>query len=221
MADTPTGETVTPEPLSNEGNPTATTPVVNAIDPAEVERLKKELAQAQMQANQLTNKLTAKEQEEAAAKAKQLEEKEEFKTLYEQTQARLKEIEDRDAANERSQHLTTETSTIFADYPETVVELAKTAGLGLTDDSDAAKAALKEKLDSFKARVGTSSPITSNNPEAPVQTTDTQSLVTRTNKSEGSPMAIASARGDLTPQFEYIRNLKGIQRMKEIAQNGA
>jgi len=214
MADTTPVETAAVAP-SNEPNTPA--PVVGIVD---VEAAKREAAQAQIRANQLQNELDRIKAEQATAQQKQLEEKEEFKTLYEQTQTRLKEIEDASVAKERTQQLTSDTNAILSEYSDSVVELAKTVGLSLTDDSDAAKASLKEKLDAFKAKVGVAATVTSNNPSNPVQASDAADSVKRTNPFEGSPMALASAKGDLKPQLEYIRGLKGIQRMKEIAQNG-
>jgi len=213
MSDTSTDETVVTTAPSNEPS----TPVVGTAD---VEAAKREAAQAQIRANQLQNELDRIKAEQTAAKQKQLEEKEEFKTLYEQTNGELERIRQEAATKEQTLLLQNETSTIFSEYPEKVVELAKTAGLNLTDASDESKAALKAKLDIFKASVGNPQ-VTANNPSNPTQVTETGDLVKRSNPFEGSPMAEASAKGDLKPQFEYIRNLKGIQRMKEIAQNGA
>jgi len=65
MSDTtPNVETAKTEAPSNEVTPTATTPVVNAVDQAEVERLRKEAEQARMRANQLENELKKNAEEE-------------------------------------------------------------------------------------------------------------------------------------------------------------
>lgn len=207
MADTPAGETVTPESLSNEGTPVAT-PVVNAADPAEVEKARKEAEQARMYANQLENKLKAKEAEEAAAKAKQLEEKEEFKTLYEQTQSQLKEIQDAQAAAERRAELNKASDALLAEYPANVQTIAKTAGLTLSDDSDEAQKAFKEKLEALKNTVGSPAP-SANNPRPPANNASKPELLQRMRG------------GDQKATLEYIRELPSIKRMKEIAQNGA
>jgi DNA polymerase III gamma/tau subunit len=221
MADTPTGETVTPESLSNNGQAPAT-PVVNAPD-AEVEKARKEAEQARMRAAQLENQLREREAADAAAKAKQLEEKEEFKTLYEQTQARLNEIQESQAASERSAQLKSATEDVFKDYSADTVELAKTAGLSLSDDSDAAKASLKEKLDAFQAKVGTNParPGANNPRQTTPEVVSREQLVARQHPGGESPMAIAGAKGDETVIRSYIRELPAIQRMKEIARNGA
>lgn len=215
---TPNGETVpAPAPSNVPSNPSVPSPVNSGVD---VEQARREADTAKIRANQLENELKKMRDEQEAARQKQLEEKEEFKTLYEQTQSRLREMEDATTQAERTQTLKSETETIYKDYSETVVELAKTAGLSLTDDSDAAKASLKEKLDSFKSKLG-NAPITSNNPGNTVASGTSEDLVKRDNAFEGSPMSLASARGDLKPQYEYIRGLTAIKRMKELAQNGA
>lgn len=221
MADTPLGETVTPESLSNDGQPAAT-PVVNAADPAEVEKARKEAEQARMYANQLENKLKAKEAEEQAAKAKQLEEKEEFKTLYEQTNAKLNEVLETQQSQERQKELATATDEVFKQYDPKAVELAKVAGLSLSDTSEVAQAALKEKLDVFQKQLGSSAPIPgSNNPHQPAPSAINREELVRRDENGISPMALAGAKGNDKIALSYIRDLPAIQRMKEIARNGA
>lgn len=220
MADTPTGETVTPGDSQTTVTP-PTTPVVN-VDSAEVERLRKEKEQSDLRIRQLENEAAARKKTEDDLKAKQLEEKEEFRTLYEQTQARLKEIEDTQSAQDRQKELETATADVLKDYPENVQSLAKTAGLTLIDDSDASKTILKEKLDAFKAQIGTGTPgVRSNNPAAPAaDVVDHQELVARAHPGAESPMAIASARGDDSVVYKYIGGLKAIERMREISRGG-
>jgi len=220
MADTLPSETVTPESLSNDGQPVATTTVVNAPD-AEVERLKKEAEQARMRANQAQNELDRIKAEQDAARAKQLEEKEEFKVLYEQTQSQLNEIRENQAAQERQTQLSTATQEVFKDYSANVVELAKTAGLSLTEDSDEARTALKGKLDIFQAQVGGTTPKAgaSNPRQTTPNPVSREELVTR-NAEGVSPMALSMARGDESVVRSYIREIPAIQRMKEIARGG-
>lgn len=219
---TPTGETVTPSSPSNDGNPTAT-PAVNAVDPAEAERLRKELDQARLRANQLENEAKKRLDSDDAARKKQLEEKEEFRTLYEQTQSRLKEMEDNQNAQERAKELEQASAGVLSTYSEQVQTLAKTVGLGLSEDSDAARAVLKEKLDVIAGQVGGPTPsVRSNNPANPApDTVDRGSLTARQNPGAESPMALAGARGDNSVAYKYIGTLPAIQRMKEIANKGA
>jgi chromosome segregation ATPase len=220
MADTPLGETVTPVAPSNEpGN--APAPVTDNSG-ADVEQAKREAEQARIRANQLQNQLDKIQKEQEAAQQKQLEEKEEFKTLYEQTQSRLKEIEDAQTAQERQKELATATEAVFKDYSANVVEVAKTAGLSLSDDSEAAQAMLKEKLDAIQKQVGSSTPRpTANNPHDPAPQVASRQELTRRDADGVSPMALAGAKGDDRVIKQYIRDLPAIQRMREIAQRGA
>lgn len=219
MADTPTGETVTPVAPSNETGTPVAPPVVN--NSADVETAKRDADQARLRANQLENENRKLKEAQDETQRKQLEEKEEFKKLYEQTQSQLKEIQDAQAVSERQKELSTATETVFKDYPENVVSLAKTTGLGLSDDSEAAQTILKEKLDAIQKQVGTSAKPVPNNPHNPgPQVTERSELVSRQNLFEGSQMALASAKGDQSVIKSYIKDLPAIKRMKEIAQNG-
>jgi predicted nuclease with TOPRIM domain len=193
--------------------------VVNSS--ADVEAAKKEALQAQLRANQLANENAKLIAEQEAIRQKQLEEKEEFKTLYEQTQSKLNEIQEAQAAVERQGQLSSATQEVLKDYPANVQELAKTVGLSLTDDSEASKAVLKEKLDSLHKQVGgTVTAAGSNNPrQLPPQDVNRQELTTR-NSDGISPMAMASARGDESVVRSYIKGLPAIERMKEIARGG-
>lgn len=207
MTDTPTGETASAAP-SNEPSTTTAPPQVNSS--VDVEAAKREAEQARIRANQLQNQLDKIQKEQEAAQQKQLEEKEEFKTLYEQTQSRLKEIEETQSAQERAKELSAATEEVFKAYPTNVVELAKTAGLSLSDDSEAAQASLKEKLDAFQKQVGSSTPRPSaNNPHTPAPAEPARAELLGRMKA-----------GDATATSEFIKNLPAVQRMKEIA-NGA
>jgi len=215
MADTPTGETVTPGDSQTPGTPPAA-PVANA-DNAEVERLRKEKEQADMRVRQLENERKERETREADARQKQLEEQDEFKQLYESERQKREKLESDQEAAKRSVELAQATEGIFKDYPTEVVELAKTAGLGLSDDTEAAQATLKEKLDAFKARVapGSQEPSSSNpSSSAPVETGSTGGL--------GRPRSLGVDTGQVTlnPEankqkvHEYLSDLQAIKQMK-------
>lgn len=221
MADTPTGETVTPEAPSNAPG-TTSAPVTDNTSSAELEAARKLLEQAKMRENQLANQLAEREAADAAAKAKQLEEKEEYKTLYEQSQSKLNEVQEAQATVERQAQLKTATEEVFKGYSADAVELAKTAGLGLAEDSDTARASLKEKLDAFQAKVGGSPPRPgANNPrQTTPEVVNRQELTTR-NADGVSPLALAQAKGDESVLRQYVRGIPAIGRMKEIARNGA
>lgn len=222
MADTPpeagnpapTGETASQGTVSNDVSQVSA-PQTDNTNSAEFEQLKKQMDQEKMRANQLANQLAEKDKAETAARQKQLEEKEEFKTLYEQTQSQLNEIKKTQQEAEQKAALTTATADVFKDYSQPVVELAQTAGLSLTEDTDEARKALKEKLDTFKSKLP-SGGVSSNNPHQPAENTNSAEL-TKRNEDGASPMALAAAKGDLRPTYEYIRGLPAIARMKEIS----
>lgn len=207
MADTDNvaSETVASETLKNDA--TAPVETTQAAAPSkEDNQLIMRLAQEK---KELEAKLAAKDAAEAAARQKQLEEKEEYKTLYEQSQSKLKEIEDATAEAVRKDELKKATESLYAEYPANVVELAKTAGLALSDDSEEAQAALKQKLDTFKSTIGTPTPSANNpRPVSPESATREELL----QRMRG---------GDKAATLAYIRENPGIKRMKEIAQNGA
>lgn len=207
MADTTPVETVTPEAPSNETGNTNTPSQVTVS--ADVEAAKKEAEQAKLRAAQLANENAKLKEAQEAIQRKQLEEKEEFKTLYEQTQARLAEIENEKAEQERKSLLEQASQNVLKDYPANVVELAKTTGLSLSDDSEAAVAIFKEKLDAIKSQVGAVATPSANNPHNPAPAAAThEELMARMRG------------GDKAATYEYIRELPAIKRMKEIA-NGA
>lgn len=171
MADTPSGETATPKPLENNSNvpstpaPAAasptTVPTVNTEDA--VAALRKEKEQAEMRANQLANQLKEKEEAEAAAKAKSLEEQNEFKTLYEQSEEKRKALEAENEAREARKVLRKAEREVLEGYSDEVKALAKEVGLELTQDDDESRTAFKEKLDKISGRVGTQN-VGANNP---------------------------------------------------------
>lgn len=216
--DTLPSETVTPSTLSNE-NSIVTAPITDNSS-AVVEDAKRKAEQATLRANQLQNELDKIKQTQSDSQQKQLLEKEEFKTLYEQSQSRLDEITKAQEAQERQSEITAATNDVFKDYSPDTIELAKLAGLGLSDDSDSAKAILKEKLDAFQAKVGNNAPtVLSNNPrQLTPETVDNASLVARDHAGGESVMAIESAKGNIKPQLEYINNLSAIKKMRQMAQ---
>jgi hypothetical protein len=170
-----------------------------------------------MRNNQLNNQLEETRKAEEERKAEQLKEKEEFKTLYEQTQSKLDEFESQQKAQEKRQQLVKATQELLKDYDQTTVDLAKTAGLELTDDSDDAKKSFKEKLDTIKSKVAPDARVTSNNPSNPAPSTTDRSSLTAKAEDGSSPMALAGAKGDNSVSLKYIRSLPAIQRLKEIA----
>lgn len=163
MADTVVDtETVTPEAPKNDAT-TVATPVVNATDSAEVERLKKEAEQAKMEANMLRNKLKAEEDAKAAAEAERLKENQQFKDLYEQTDARLREVEREREADARKRELAELKAKTLGEFSGDVKAAAEELGLDLTDVTDEALQEFRGKLDRLNTRVG-GQKVSANNP---------------------------------------------------------
>ncbi len=203
MSDTTNNvETAKTEAPSNEVKPTAA-PVANAVDPAEVERLRKEAEQARMRANQLENELKKKAEEEEAARLKQLEEQNEWKSVAEQNKAKLEALEAEREAEQRAKELRAATKEVYSQFPDEVKELAEEMGVGLNEE---AKEALKQRLEKIQAKVVTEKKVTPNNPSNPVQPTQ--------NKEE---LLERAKFGDRAAQTEIISNLPGVQAMRKMA----
>lgn len=211
MADTPTnGETVPPV-VKNDVTPpaapqSAPAPQVNTTDNGEVEKLRKELEQAQMRANQLNNQLEAKAKAEEEARQKQLEDQNEFKSLYEQEKTKREAIENERQEAETKQALRLSEETIFAEFDPTAIEVAKEAGLSLTDDSDEAKAALKAKLEKIAQKVVTTNKVTPNNPGAQPE-----------NHEERAQLVQAMRAGNHQARDKVVRELSSLDLMRKQA----
>lgn len=167
MVDTPKGETVVPEAPKNDTSTQGTPPEPQTVKAAdnELETLRKEKEQADMRANQLANEKKALEEKEAKRQAEELKENNKFKELFEQEEAKRialeKEAEDRAKEDARSQA----ESEVLAEFPESVQELAKDTELSLTEVSDEARTAFKEKLEKLQNKL--SGEVTPNNPSPP------------------------------------------------------
>ena len=169
MSDTtPIVETVKTEAPSNNATPTAT-PQVNAVDAAEVERLRKEKEQADMRIRQLENEAKKRQEAEEAARLTQLEEQNEWKTVAEQTKARLEALEKEKEAEQRSKELANATDSVLAEFPDAVKAIAKETGLGVTDATEEAQAAFKAKLESIAKQLPQVK-VSSNNQPVPAPT---------------------------------------------------
>jgi len=166
MADTPNGETVTPGDSQTKVQTPAVTPVTNAGDPTEVERLRKEKEQLEMERNQLRNKLTDKEKAEEDAQTAKLAEDNKFKELYEQEKAKREGLETEVTEKEKQAELKKAKQKILGDFNDEVKAIAEEAGMDLTDTDEATVAAFKEKLENISKRTQAGK-INPNNPNAP------------------------------------------------------
>ena len=213
MVDTPTnnGETANQGTVSNDVS-TSSAPVVDNTA-AELEQARKDAEQARMRANQLENQLAEKNKADEDAKRKQLEEKEEYKSLYEREKSERERIQNEREAETTKAQLTAATTNLFKDYPTAVVEAAKTTGLSLTEDSESAVAILKEKLDNLQKIVGEGAPtVTSSNPGTVAPLVRNYQELTATGENDGkrswnpSPMAMESATGGSGKVFKEYAN---------------
>jgi len=193
--DTPKGETAQSQPLDNNVTPT-TTPVVN-VDTAEVERLRKEAEQARMRANQLENELKKKNDAEAEARQKQLEEQQEYKTLYEQEKAERERLAQERELESLTQTIKSEEAKITAAYPQEVLDIAKELGFSLTDSSDEAVATFKAKLDKVSEKVGAKGGVTPNNTRTTVNNASREEKL-KQYRQTGDPDVISQVIADLS-----------------------
>lgn len=151
----PVNPTETPNPGDSQTTVQTSTPTNagNVVDPAEVERLRKEAEQAKMRANQLEKEAEARKKADEEAEAKRLAEQNEFKDLYEQEKAKREAFENEQRQAEQKAELQAAKDAILKDYSEATVELANDAGLDLSDTSDEAQAKLRSTLDKLQAKV--------------------------------------------------------------------
>lgn len=207
MADTPTGETVVQEPPKNDVTPVAApAPQVNSNENGEVERHKKEAAQAQMRANQLENELKKIREQQEAQKQKELEEQEQYKSLYEQEKAKREAAEIEQQEAQRKAELEQTQNTIFAEFNQEAIEVAKEAGLTLTDTTDEAKNAFKERMTRIQERTITGRSVTPNNPG-----TDTPQEIDRAQEIQ------AMRAGNKEARSKLISNLPVLDAMRKQA----
>jgi len=205
MADTPKeGETGNQESLENKGK-NDTAPVGNSVDTAEVERFKKEAEQSRMRANQLENELKAKNKLEEEAEAGRLEKQNEFKALYEQTQAKLKAVEDEKETRVQQEQIGQESSKVLKDYPTEVVELAKDTEISLVDTSEEAIKSFKDKLDKINSKVVKSKKVLPNNPNTAPVNVQQNELLERVRS------------GDKEARFQVVSELPAVMEMRRQA----
>lgn len=200
----PNSETDTPKVLETNTNNQGTQSQGNAADNAEAERLRKEADQARMRANQLENELAKIKAAEEDAKRKQLEEQQEWKELAEQERQRREQLEAERDAEKRNAELKEATTKIFAEFPDEVIEIAKEAGLSLSDTDEATQENLKAKLTKISEKFQKETKITSNNPQGPNQPTN-EDLLNRMRN------------GDRQARHDVISNLDSVKIMKQMA----
>lgn len=203
MADTlPASETANPGD-SQTTVPTPATPSVNAVDPAEVERLRKEAEQKELRIRQLENEARKKAEEEEAARQRQLEEQNEWKQVAEQNKAKLEAYEKEREEAEARQELTNAANQILSTFSSEVQEEAKALGINLLSADDGSKEAFKAKLDRLSERVSANATPSANNPTVRVQSDD--DLLRRVRS------------GDRAAREQAIGNLQAVKTMRELS----
>lgn len=172
MSDTPnTGETAsqpaTPTPTPSA--PPVVKPQDNSVDEIrkQLEEERKAREQAQMRANQLENEKKQREEAEAERRAKELEEQNQYKELYEQERIKREEIERERQAAEEKQAIAATKAEVVKEYSDEIIKEAKELGFDLTSTDETAVAAYKAKLDKLATITGNTQKVTGNNPPAP------------------------------------------------------
>lgn len=154
MADTETTqvpETVVQQPLENINSVPQPAPTQGNAD---VEAVRKEAEQAKMRANQLANELAEAQKKIAEAETAKLQEKEDYKTLWEQANNQLQEVVTTQEQQAFKAEVAKKESEVTSQYSEEVLEIAQTAGLALNGVDEESTAAFKAKLDKISEKVG-------------------------------------------------------------------
>lgn len=163
-----TPETGADNKALNSETPTPSNPPKedNALQ-TEVERLRKEREQIEMERNMLRKKLDAEEKAKAETAAKELVEKEEFKTLYEQEREARLALEQEAEEKARRAEVNSKKAEILAEFPQDVKELAEEFGYELADADDATVEAFKSKLLKVQEKISQGQEVGPNNPSGP------------------------------------------------------
>lgn len=166
MADTPNGETATPEVLENKVTPAVApaTPPVTTTDESEVEKLRKEKEQAEMRTRQLENEKAARDKADDETRQKQLQEDNQFKELFEQEKTKREALELDQQTREREAELSEAKQEALSGFSEDVKKTAGELGLELVDTDEASIETFKGKLEKLSQKVSGESKVTPNNP---------------------------------------------------------
>jgi hypothetical protein len=153
--------------LDSATPPQGTPPKEDNALQTEVERLRKEREQIEMERNMLRKKLEAEEKAKAETAAKELEEKEEFKTLYEQEKEARLALEQEAEEKARKAEVNSKKAEVLAEFPQDVKELADEFGYELIATDDETVAAYKAKLLKVQEKISQGQAVGPNNPSGP------------------------------------------------------
>lgn len=211
---TPTGETSTAGQVSNDA-PTVSstvTPTPAASPTVDIEEIKRQAQQAEMRANQLANQLAAKEKADAEARQKQLEEQNQWKELYEKANSDKLALEQAQEAAAKQATVERVKGELTSAYSPEVLDVANTAGLTLTDDSETAQADFKSRLDLIAEKFAPApKKVVGNNipPVTPSVDADRAKLISRMRFSDSNVAGAA--------RTELINKLPALDKMREAA----
>lgn len=199
-------ETEPKKPLENDAN---------TLSQAELqEQLKKE-RQERMAQNAELNRLRKAEEDRKAADAeaerKKLEENDEYKTLADRERERAEEAERKLAERDKAETLGKAQKEILGGFPQNVADVAATAGLTLTDDSEEGKAAFTEKLNAIAKKINADKKVKGNNmrPEAPDTSAESVDAINRIRFGDRSAET----------WHKVLKDNPGIRGMKKLAEN--
>lgn len=197
------------EPVKNDA-PTVTEPNTELI------AANKRAEQAEMRARQLENEKKDREKLDEVARQKQLEDNEEFKTLYEREKEARERLEAERQDEDTRKTIQSAKAEIFAGYSPEVIELAEATGIDLYDESDASQEAFKAKLDIITSKIPTTTKTvhgSNPSPTAPALTDDTKVLLNRLRYDDRS--ISRSARRTLISNLPELREMRGIANSQE------
>jgi len=141
----------------------------NTTPTADADALRREKEKLEMERNMLRKKLDQTSKELEQKTQKELEEKEDYRALAERALARAEALEKEKTDNESKVAREQANADVYSEFDPKVIEVAKTAGLGVTDDSDEARNQLKAKLEAIQEKIGgTPAPSPIHNNPAPV-----------------------------------------------------
>jgi hypothetical protein len=198
MADT---ETIVPE---TGGQQPLVTPAQTTN--SEVEALKKQLAQAEMEKNLLRNQKDALAKEKEELTKQELEQKEQYRELYEKEKAERENLLKERQDSEFKTQIEAAQKETLAKFPANVVDIATTTGLALADTTEDAKKSYEGKLEAIAAKVGTTQKVQGNNAPQNTETAPERELLLKGMKF-----------GDADSRRKAINGLSAIAEMKRNA----
>lgn len=172
MADTDTESETTNEQLAPASPPSDPTQD-NTTQTADADALKTQLQKLEMERNMLRKQKDALEKAQAERDRKELEEKEDFRSLAERAQAEAEALRKEKEEAETQAATQAATADVYKDFPTNVIEIAKTAGLTASNDTEEAKSLLKTKLEAIQQNVGSGAPVVGGSNPAPPQSETT------------------------------------------------